>query len=65
MGFKFQPGDYFGELALLHNEPRAATVQALTKLKVCSVERATFKRVLGPLEQVLERNVSRYSKYLR
>lgn len=63
--FEFQPNDYFGELALIRNTPRAATVVAKGSLKTCSIDRETFKRLLGPLELVLARNVSRYEKFVR
>jgi cAMP-dependent protein kinase regulator len=53
----YKPGDYFGELALLKNEPRAANVIAKTKLRVVSLERNCFKRLLGPLEDILKRNM--------
>jgi len=46
-------GDYFGELALLRNQPRAATVKATGDCKVLSLDRRTFKRLLGPLESML------------
>ena len=59
----YQPGDYFGELALLKNEPRAANVIAATKLKVVSLDRNSFKRLLGPLDDILKRNMDAYQNY--
>jgi cAMP-dependent protein kinase regulator len=40
---KYGVGDYFGELALLNNEPRAASVIAITDCKVVSLEGESFK----------------------
>lgn len=62
--FKCKENDYFGELALLRDEPRAATVKAVGKLRVCSIERDVFKRLLGPLEDLLKRNSSRYERFV-
>lgn len=36
-------GDYFGELALINDEPRAATVVATTRCKCVSIDSASFK----------------------
>ena len=40
---RYQKGDYFGELALLNNEPRAATVLASSNCKVVSIDGESFK----------------------
>lgn len=56
-------GNYFGEIALIKNKPRAATVQAKGILKVLSLDRATFVRVLGNLEDIMKRNMEEYIKH--
>ena len=45
-------GDVFGEVALLRDEPRQATVTAVTDTSCWTVDRETFKRVLGDLEEL-------------
>merc|ERR1712088_821260 len=42
------PSDYFGEIALMLDRPRAATVTAQGPLKCVKLDRARFERVLGP-----------------
>eukprot|EP00948_MAST-09A_sp_MAST-9A-sp1_P001114 g1114.t1 len=47
------PGDFFGELALLKDAPRAATVTAVQRVKCVSLTRAAFNELLGPLQHLL------------
>mmetsp|Transcript_1565 Transcript_1565/g.2857 ORF Transcript_1565/g.2857 Transcript_1565/m.2857 type:complete len:791 (+) Transcript_1565:53-2425(+) len=55
---KYSGGDYFGERALLSNEPRAATVTAETACSVFALGRADFNEVLGDCQQLMERNLN-------
>jgi len=53
---QYQPGDYFGERALLLDVPRAANILAMSQVCVVSLDRSAFKRLMGPLENILSRN---------
>jgi cAMP-dependent protein kinase regulator len=44
-----KPGAYFGEVALLVDVTRTATVEAVTPATVASCDRATFDEFLRPL----------------
>jgi cAMP-dependent protein kinase regulator len=61
----YGPGSYFGELSLLKGEPRAANILAKSKLKCVSMDRQSFKRMLGPLEEILRRNAVKYENILK
>lgn len=52
-------GDYFGELALIRNQPRAATVTCKGSAKMLSIDKASFHRLLK-VNDLLERS-SKYS----
>jgi cAMP-dependent protein kinase regulator len=57
----YKPGDYFGELALLNNKPRAATVVVVSdQAKVVSMTRTSFSNLLGPLQTILAKGAEKY-----
>ncbi|KAL7553194.1 hypothetical protein ACHAWF_016463 [Thalassiosira exigua] len=55
-------GSYFGEVALLTTKPRQATVTAAGTLTCLTLNRRTFNRVMGPLQDILMRNIEEYNK---
>lgn len=58
---EYKPGDYFGELALLNNTPRAASVIVSSETaKVLSISRSVFNKMLGPLQHLLARQAGAY-----
>jgi cAMP-dependent protein kinase regulator len=52
----YKKGDYFGELALLNDAPRAASVVSKTEVKVAMLGKDGFQRLLGPVEAIMRRN---------
>lgn len=48
-------GGYFGEVALLKDLPRQATVTASTKLRVVTLDKRGFQRLLGPVVDILKK----------
>jgi signal transduction histidine kinase len=59
------PGDFFGEMALIHNAPRAATVTAKTELTTLELDKSAFDRVLHKSTSIAMAMVSEISNRLR
>ncbi|MBN2385935.1 MAG: cyclic nucleotide-binding domain-containing protein [Anaerolineales bacterium] len=58
-------GDFFGEMALIHNAPRAATVKSTTPLIVLEIHRDAFDRVLKRSSSISMAMVREISRRLR
>ena len=59
------PGDFFGEMALIHNAPRAATVTAKTNLVALELDKEAFEKVLKHSSSVALAMVHEISNRLR
>ena len=62
---KLGVGDFFGEMALIHNAPRAATVKTLTELIALEIHKEAFDRVLKNSSSVSMAMVREISQRLR
>lgn len=58
-------GDFFGELALVKDDVRMATVQAVRRTKCLVLDRKTFKRLVGPMQEHLQKRADLYDLYMR
>lgn len=58
---EFQPGEGFGELALLYNAPRAATITAKTDCILWSLDRETFNHIV---KDAAARKREKYEQFL-
>jgi len=56
----YQPGDYFGELALLSDQPRSVDVYAgdAEGVTLAVLDSSSFKRLLGPLSDIMAERAS-------
>jgi signal transduction histidine kinase len=58
-------GDFFGEMALIHNAPRAATVRSVANVVVLELDKEGFNRVLKHSPSVAMAMVGEISSRLR
>ena len=57
---QLEEGQYFGEIALMYDVDRQATVRACGAVKVLEMARKTFQNLLGPLSDILQRDMEKY-----
>ena len=62
--FKYKDNEYFGEIALVKNTVRQASIKAVSHCQLLSIGRGEFKRLLGPIEDILKRNMDKYKKFV-
>lgn len=60
-----RPGDFFGEMALIHNAPRAATVTSTTPIVLLELDKDAFDRVLQHSSSIALAMVREISSRLR
>ncbi len=59
---KLKPGDFFGEMAIIHNAPRAASVTAIAQVTALEINRQAFSNLLersSSMSVAMVREVSR------
>jgi len=55
-------GEYFGEIALMTDEPRKATLAAIDDVKLVYLTREAFIRLMGSSQDILNRNMEKYKE---
>ena len=58
---KLKKGDAFGELALLYNAPRSASIKALSDCNMWGIDRTTFRKVV---EEINLKEMEENKKFL-
>jgi len=62
---RLSAGDFVGEMALLSNRPRQASVIAVTdSVTMLTISRATFRRLFGPLPDLLKRDMKLFNAFM-
>lgn len=59
------PGDFFGEMALIHNAPRVATVITMKETEVMEIHKKDFERILQNSSSMSMAMVKEVSRRLR
>lgn len=54
--------EVFGEMSLIKQSPRTATVTAVTSVEVLRLDRNSFFLLLGPLADVMKERIEKYER---
>ena len=57
---QYQQGDFFGELALLHNKPRAASIECATDVHLAVLEKEDYSRILAKAHEIVLRRKAEF-----
>lgn len=57
-------GDSFGDLGIVYNAPRSASVQAVTDCELVLITRSTFKKVMDDLNQLHDKENRKFLEVL-
>jgi len=60
-----EAGDFFGEMAIIHNAPRAASVTAMDRVTVLEVDKENFNRIIQRSSSISAAMVREISSRLR
>ena len=64
-GSQLRPGDFFGEMSLLDGDPRSATIEATTDLRLFIVDRSHFWRLLDEAPDLMRTILTILSRRVR
>lgn len=60
-----EPGDFFGEMAILDDQPRSASARAITDCKLLLIDPSTFDQMLRQYPEIAVRMLRKLSQRLR
>ena len=65
VGSQMHPGDFFGEMSLLDGEPRSASIEAATELRLLIVDRSHFWQLLDETPDLIRGMLTILSRRVR
>merc|ERR1712096_157836 len=61
----YRSNEYFGERALITNEPRAATIKAMSDCSLLTLSRSEFVKTMGSVAQRMKSKMKSYENVMR